>query len=171
MAFRTAKLNRKLHRIGAIVAALPLIVVIATGLLLQLKKDWTWVQPPTAHGTASVPSVSFDRILESASSVPQAQIGSWDDVDRLDVRPGKGVIKVRANNRWEVQLDGSTAEVLQVAYRRSDLIEGLHDGSWFHDNAKLWLFLPAGIVLLVLWFTGIYLWLLPYRIKRNRKLR
>jgi uncharacterized iron-regulated membrane protein len=42
------------------------------------------------------------------------------------------------------------------------LIESIHDGSFFHDRAKLRLFLPAALVLVGLWMTGIYLFFLPY---------
>jgi len=89
----------------------------------------------------------------------------------LDVRPDKGIVKVRAVNRWEIQIDTETAEVLQVAYRRSELLESLHDGSWFHDSAKLWVFLPSGIVVTILWITGIYLFFVPYFAKRQNKKR
>jgi hypothetical protein len=68
-----------------------------------------------------------------------------------------------------VQVDLQTGEVLQVAYRRSDLIESLHDGSWFHDRAKLWVFLPVAVVVLGLWGTGIYLFFLPYAVRRSRR--
>ena len=71
-------------------------------------------------------------------------------------------LKVRSNNRWEIQIDTHSGEVTQVAYRRSDLIEQIHDGSWFHDKVKLWIFLPSGIILFVLWITGFYMFLLPY---------
>ena len=40
------------------------------------------------------------------------------DIDRLDVRPGKGMLKVRCKNSWEVQIDANSGKVLQVAYRR-----------------------------------------------------
>jgi hypothetical protein len=103
--------------------------------------------------------------------VPQAQVASWDDIDRLDVRPGKGLVKVTANNRWEVQVDLGTGAVLQAAYRRSDLIEQLHDGSWFHDAAKLWIFLPSGVIVLGLWGTGMYLYVLPYLARAQKKQR
>jgi len=165
------KWSRKLHRWGAIIASLPILVVIATGIILQLKKDWSWVQPPTAKGRGGDPSISFAQILETAASVPDVGISSWNDVDRLDVRPGKGIVKVRGKNRWEIQLDTATAEVVQVEYRRSDLIESIHDGSWFHDNAKLWVFLPSAVVLLALWLTGIYLWVLPIWAKRAGRQR
>ncbi|MFG0285678.1 MAG: PepSY domain-containing protein [Phycisphaerales bacterium JB039] len=163
--------SRRLHRWGAIASALPLGVILATGLILQLKKDVDWVQPPTARGAGGPPSVSFDAILAAARSVDQAAIETWDDVDRLDVRPGRGIVKVRANSRWEVQVDTATGEVVQVAYRRSDLIESIHDGSWFHDAAKLWIFLPAGALALGLWLTGMYLWALPIVMKRRGRLR
>ena len=63
--------------------------------------------------------------------------------------------------------------VLQVAYRRSDLIESIHDGSYFHDNMKLWIFLPTGVFLAVMWGTGIYLFASPYvaRSKRRKRFR
>ena len=76
-------------------------------------------------------------------------IKSWSDIDRLDVRIDKGIVKVRGKNRWEVQIDTQTKKVLQVAYRRSDLIEQLHDGSWFNEKVKLYIFLPSGIILFV----------------------
>jgi len=55
-----------------------------------------------------------------------------------------------AKNNWEIQIDTQSGTILQQAYRRSDIIESIHDGSWFHDKVKLWIFLPTGIVLLIL---------------------
>ena len=169
MSFTGARLSRRLHRIGALITVLPVLVVVVTGIVLQLKKESAWVQPPTARGVGGDPSVSFERILEAARSVPEAEIATWDDVDRLDVRPDKGVVKVRANNRFEVQVDTTSGEVVQVAYRRSDLIEQIHDGSWFFEGAKLWIFLPSGVILLGLWGSGVYLWLLPHLARRRKR--
>ena len=109
---------------------------------------------------------SQKQIIKQVKTVEQAQINSWQDIDRLDVRPSKGVIKVRAHNQWEIQLDSKTAEILQVAYRRSDFIESLHDGTFFHDNANLWLMLPTAIVLLTLFITGLFLFFYPYYKRR-----
>ena len=162
-------LNRKVHYWLSAIVALPILIVIVSGLFLQLKKDVAWIQPSTVKGTGETPELSFDRILEAAKSVEEAEVKSWDDVDRLDVRPSKGIVKVRANNRWEVQVDLKTGEVLQVAFRRSDLIESIHDGSFFHDYVKLWLFFPSAMVLFVLWVTGIYMFVLPYWVKSKRK--
>lgn len=163
--------NRKLHRWGAIATALPFLVVLGTGLLLQLKKQLTWVQPAEQRTANRVPSVSMQQIFDAASSVRQTEIRSWDDIDRLDVRPGKGIVKVAAVNHWEVQVDLASGKVLQSAYRRSDLIEQMHDGSWFHEVAKLWVFLPSAVVVLGLWVTGIYLFLLPFRARAKKRER
>lgn len=163
--------NRKLHRWGAVVTALPFLVVLITGLLLQLKKQLAWVQPPEQRTASTVPTVSMAQILEAARSVPEAEITSWDHIDRLDVRPGKGIVKVASVNHWEVQVDLATGAVLQSAYRRSDLIEQMHDGSWFHEAAKLWVFLPSALIVLGLWGTGIYLFVLPFRARAQKQRR
>ena len=165
---KLSKLNRLTHRWGSIIALLPITIIIVSGIVLQLKKVSPYIQPPTQRGVGTQPAIGFDRILEVMSSVPEAGVETWEDVDRLDVRPDKGMVKVRCNNRYEVQIDTKTAEILQVAFRRSDLIESIHDGTYFNDHFKLWLFLPAGIVLAMLVITGLYLFLLPSIVRRKR---
>ena len=165
---KPSKLSRLLHRWGSVIALLPITIIIVSGIVLQLKKVSPYIQPPTQVGIGTEPAIGFERILEVVRSVPEAEIESWEDVDRLDVRPGKGVVKVRCKNRYEVQIDTETAEILQVAFRRSDLIESIHDGTFFHDQVKLWVFLPAGIVLAALLITGLHLFLLPYLARRKR---
>lgn len=169
MAINWRAWNRKCHRWGAILIALPFLLVLATGVLLQLKKEWSWVQPPSMRGQGRSPTISLDALLEAARSRPEVGVRTWDDVDRVDVQPGRGIAKLLARSRWEVQVDLQTGEVLHVAYRRSDLIESLHDGSWFHDRAKLWVFLPVAGVVVGLWVTGVYLFFLPYAVRWSRR--
>ncbi len=161
--------TRKLHRWGAIITALPLLIVIVSGLMLQLKKEVTWIQPTTKSGAANRLDLSWPDILEVAKTQKEANVSDWKDIDRLDVRPSKGLIKIRCENGWELQLDSTNGEVLSSAYRRSDFIESLHDGSFFSSGAKLWIFLPNGIVLLGLWVTGVWLWYLPLGAKKAKK--
>lgn len=162
------KFNRKTHYWGSIICALPIIIIIATGLLLIFKKQSDWVQPPTIKGSSKVPTLTFPEILDIAKTVSAAEISSWKNIDRLDVRPKKGVIKIRAKNRIEVQIDHQSGEVLHVAYRRSDVIEAIHDGSFFHDKVKYLLFFPASLILLFLWITGLYLFIIPL-LKKKKK--
>ena len=114
-------------------------------------------------------SIKFSDILSISQGVFEAQIKDWSDIDRLDVRPEKGIVKVRAKNRWEIQIDLERGTVLKTAYRRSDIIEQLHDGSWFHEVVKSWIFFPSGIVVLILWLSGMYLFFVPILAKRSRK--
>ena len=53
-------LNRKVHYWASFIAAIPLLVMIGSGLLLQVKKHWTWVQPVEHRGTgnSAVQSIS-----------------------------------------------------------------------------------------------------------------
>ena len=162
------KWTRKLHRWGALLTFIPLLLVIVTGLLLQVKKEVPWVQPPTRKGSVKEPRVAWETVLSVCQQEPQAGIESWEDISRLDIQPGKGVIKVQTAKHWELQLDLADGKLLSSNYRRSDWIEQLHDGSFFGDWAKLWLFLPNGLVLLGLWLTGAYLWYLPFYAKRKK---
>lgn len=164
-------LTRQTHYWASLAILLPAFVIIGSGVVLQLKKDVHWIQPVTQRGLETEPLISFAQVLEVARSVEEAEIETWDDIDRLDVRPDRGMLKVRSMNRWEIQIDTSSAEVLQVAYRRSDLIETIHDGSFFHDNIKLWVFFPTAIVLFLMWLTGVYLFVVPFLARRKKRLR
>jgi uncharacterized iron-regulated membrane protein len=162
--------NRKVHYWASIIVALPILIVIVSGLLLQTKKNFSWIQPPEQRGMSVNPAISLPQILEICRTVPEAEIENWEDINRLDVRPSRGMLKVRANNNWEIQIDTESGAVLQTAFRRSDIIESIHDGSFFHDSVKTWIFLPAGLILLLLWLTGIYLFILPIWVRRQRKI-
>lgn len=162
-------LNRKVHYWASAIAAIPLLVMICSGLLLQAKKQSAWVQPPERRGTGKAPELSFDDVLERVKQVPEMHVRSWDDVNRMDVRPGRGMVKVWLHNGYEVQVDLGTGQILQVAYRRSDLIESIHDGSFFAgDWTKLGLFLPTGVTLLLLWCGGAWMFWVPFWAKRKR---
>ena len=99
-------LNRKLHYWASAAAAVPLLIMIGSGLLLQSKKHWSWVQPVEQRGTGAVPAID---------------------------------------------------------------LESIHDGSFFAgDWTKLGLFLPAGLTLLFLWVSGLWMWWVPFIAKRRR---
>jgi len=166
MSFK--KTNRTLHKWISIVIAIPLLVIFITGVLLLVKKEFSVLQPPTMKGQEQIPTIAFNQILTIVQSVKDVQVNSWQDIDRLDVRPNKGVIKIRTNNRLEIQLDASSGKVLHVAQRNSDLIESIHDGTFFEKNANLWLMLPVAIASIIMLITGVIMFLLPY-LKKNRR--
>ncbi|WP_395143137.1 PepSY domain-containing protein [Armatimonas sp.] len=162
-------LNRKVHYWTSVIFALPVLVILTTGFLLQIKKQWTWVQPPEQKGVGKTPTINLEHVLSAVQALPERNVSGWTDISRVDIRPSKGIAKVTLKDDWEVQVDMETGKVLQSAYRRSDLIETLHDGSFFAgDITKLGLFLPSAVALLLLWCTGLWMFWLPIAVRRRK---
>jgi hypothetical protein len=167
---RLNQLNRKIHYWATAFVAVPILVVIGSGLLLQMKKYAQWIQPAERRGTGTVPAIDLRDLIASVRAVPGVHVNGWDDVNRIDVRPSRGIAKVWLRNGWEVQVDLGTGHVLQTAYRRSDLIESIHDGSFFAGEwSKLGIFFPSAVALLVMWITGVWLFITPFVAKRKRR--
>lgn len=147
--------------------------MIAAGLFLMLKKEVDWIQPQSNVGAMVFqdPNTNYTELLAAARKDDRVGVQTWEDISRIDMRPKKGVAKIISNSGWEMQVDTSNGKILRVAYRRSDLIESIHDGSYFSDAIKLWVFLPTGILLLVMWGTGIYMFVLPKLTKWKKRKR
>ena len=64
------KLNRQIHNWGSIIIAIPFAIVLVTGVLLLLKKEFGWIQPPTTRGEQTGISITVDQILAIARSTP-----------------------------------------------------------------------------------------------------
>lgn len=166
---RPVVLNRRIHYWVGAAVAIPMLVIACSGSLLQIKKKVAWIQPTEQRGTGKTPAVDFEDILASVRSVPELGVTGWQDIDRLDVRPGKGVVKVLLKSHWEAQVDLGTGRVLQTAFRRSDVIEQIHDGSFFAgDWTRYGVFLPAGVALMVLVASGSWMFWQPLAVKRKR---
>lgn len=118
-----------------------------------------------------MPSLGWNQILSVAKTVDEAQINTWNDINRLDIRPNRGLIKIRSHNSIEIQIDSGSGHILHVAKRRSDLIESIHDATYFEKNANLWLMLPVASVAIIMAITGIILFFTPYFKRRSRRLR
>lgn len=160
---------KKLHSWLAIMMAVPLLLIITTGLLLHASPFVKTLQPPTLKGRQAVLKISFAEAISIAAAIPETEIRDGHDVAQIDARPAAGVIRVRAKNFWEVQLDGSTGEVLSSARRWKSILMTLHDGSWFGSIIEYGVVFPAGITLFILWVTGIGLFVLPRLIINKRK--
>ena len=163
-------LTRRTHYWATALIAVPFALVLLTGILLQLKKQLPWVQPAEMRGGKSLNWVGFQEVLGALKSRPELGIQDWRDVQRLDIRPSKGIAKAILDSGWEVQVDLENGQVLQQAIRRSDWIESLHDGSYFAGNwSKIGVFLPIAFVVLAMWITGIWMFWLPFAVKLRRK--
>jgi uncharacterized iron-regulated membrane protein len=162
-------LNRKIHNWASVIIGLPFLLLLITGILLLFKKDITWIQPMTKQGGGTVPTISFAQLFASVREVEKLEVKSWEDITRIDIQPDKGIAKVTTSNSYEAQVDLQNAKILQVAYRRSDLIETLHDGTFFHKKAKYFYSIPIAMTLLVSLLTGIILFIQPYFVRKRKK--
>lgn len=161
------------HRTLGLILAAFLLVSAITGVLLSLKKDVAIIQPPTQKGVATSLAEwkSIDELSRLASDALIKKYPAQKDnvVDRIDVRPSKGIAKaIFEKGNWEVQIDGSTGAIKSIEKRYSDWIESLHDGSIVNDLFKLISMNFLGIGLIFLIATGFWLWYGP---KEFRKLK
>lgn len=158
------------HRRISVLFAPPLLPVIVSGLLLHTKKHWAFVQPEAVAGPARESSAGWDAILDAVRGVPGLDVRSWSDIKRLDYRIDQGMAKIQIRGSLaEIQVDMESGRVLQVATRRSDIIEDLHTGAFFSENGRLFVFIPCAAALLFLWISGLYLFVQPHRTARRRR--
>ncbi len=90
----------------------------------------------------------------------------------IDMEQGRIIddaeLKAQLADGREVQLDLATGRILQIAVRRTDLIEALHDGSYFGgEGAKLGFFLPVACAFVLLIGSGLWMWWYPIQVRRR----
>lgn len=147
--------------LGILTTAIVLLVSI-TGILLNHKRPLGLMpeveHQPSGAFTGALPLAQLAGRAESAVSPEIAAAG----IDRMDVRPRNGFVKVRFRNRaaMEVTLDLNTGQVLHVGERNDVFLEKLHSGEIFGDG---WVLLSdlAAVALVLLLLSGYWLWLYP----------
>lgn len=165
---------RRYHRQIGIVLLILVLISALTGLLLAWKKESAYLQPPTTEG-ASKELADWKPVAELAAIAREALAERYpaekdNDIDRMDIRPSKGIVKMLFEKRWwEVQVDGATGEVKSIAKRNSDWIEAIHDGSIISDGFKLVSMNLLGLGLLLLIITGFLLWYGPRRLRSLKR--
>jgi len=179
---KTLRMFRKIHRtLGALLFVFFFVVAI-TGLLLGWKKHSGGLILSKSHtGKSTNPKdwLPVHVLQEKANKIvyenisPQLSL----ELDRIDIRPNQGMVKfVYIEGYWGIQLDSTTGELLHIERRNSDLIENIHDGSFFDNllktgNGQIKLIYTSitGISLLAFTITGFWLWFGPKRMRVSGK--
>ncbi len=139
-----------------------LLVVSVTGVLLNHKRG-LGLLPDVKHE----PSGSFEAALPLArlSGAAATFVGptiAATGIDRMDVRPGAGLVKVRFQDALvtEVDVDLVSGDVLGSDARNDVFLEKLHSGEIF---GKRWVLLSdiAALGLAIALITGVWIWLFP----------
>jgi hypothetical protein len=159
----------KWHRIAAWLVMIPFTLTLATGTLLLLRKEISWIQPAEVKLDKTAPGVIWQPILDTLRNHSASEIRQWSDINRVDYRPKRGLIKVLSITGIETQLSAHDGRYLKSAPRRNEWIEDLHQGT-FLGEFGLWTWgLGMVLGLWVLWGSGLFLLLRPWiRIWRSR---
>jgi len=141
-----------------------LAVIALTGIVLNHKRA-LGLMPQVADAPAAplAGALPLARLADVAlqAAAPGATL---TDIDRMDVRPRDGYVKVRLRDAasTEVTVELATGRVLHTGRRGDVFIERLHSGEALGDG---WILLgdAAAVALLALLASGYWLWLAPKR--------
>jgi uncharacterized iron-regulated membrane protein len=169
------RIYRRIHKWISIPFVIFLLIIGVTAILLAWKKELNLI-PPTQKTRVEVPGqwVEIEEILAIGSSYMKDSLGKSPIIDRIDIRPDKGIAKIIYRQHFmEIQVDGYSGKILSVKKRNSDLIERIHDGSILDfilqsdsESGKLIYSTITSLVLILLGISGFYLWYNPRKMKR-----
>ncbi len=174
------RLFRKVHRTTGALLFIFFFLISVTGFLLGIKKHSGGViLPDTKIGSSTQLSkfLPLDSLQKNASKYMSDYLKETIaiEIDRIDVRPEKGIVKFTfKSNFYELQLDGASGELLQIDFRRSDVIEKIHDGSIVDYYLglksgifKLFYTIIMSLALMVFTITGFWLWYGPKKMRKS----
>ncbi len=172
---KDTRFYRKLHKFIAVPMLIFMLLLGITGLLLTWKAELK-LQPPSQKSTFTNQSlVSLATIEKNAIQYADSlQLSST--INRIDYRPSKGITKVRFEDHFtELQIDSYTGKIISSKQRTDNIIEMIHDGSIIDylfknksENIKLMYSSITSLGLILLAFSGFWLWLKPKQIKRHK---
>lgn len=158
------------HLVGGLVAAVLLVVLSVTGVLLNHKKDFRLMaDPPNLpdhRDDSHYTPLPVEELIDAAIGARGSSY-SVTDVKFVDYRP-KGYAKVRfRDSDREVIVDAADGTPIEKSRRWDVWVEDLHTGLFF--GSRGWLLSDLGAVLaILLTVNGVYLWLTPAWRARNR---
>lgn len=177
-----ARPGRRLTRLAfyghlwlGVLTTLALAVISVTGVLLNHKRGLALMPDvPAAENLRLGGALSLERLariaLDAAGDSAADATGAAPAIDRMDVRPRDGYVKVRLRDReWtEVTVGLTDGRVMHVGPRRDVFLEQLHSGQIFGDE---WVLLSdvGAVGLVVVLATGYWLWLHPKRSRERRR--
>lgn len=154
------------HLWAGVIFTVVLTTISVTGILLNHKRG-LGLMPDVASAPSGrfADALPLSRLAEIgiAAVFPDSQ-PDLRLVDRMDVRPRDGVVKVRLRDAAsrEATVDINSGRVLHVGSRGDVFLEKLHSGEIFGGRG-VWLSDLGAIGLVLTLLTGIWLWLAPRR--------
>jgi hypothetical protein len=155
-----------------VVSTIALIAISITGILLNHKRG-LGLMPDVPHEPSApfTNAISLERLAYAAlDAAPAESKGNWRSgdsvdvrlIDRMDVRPRDGFVKVRLRDKasTEMTVDLASGKVVHAGRRGDVFLEKLHSGEAFGGRMVI-LSDVAAIALVLTLITGYWLWLVP----------
>lgn len=177
LAKRT-RFYRKFHKYIAVPMLAFMFLLGVTGLLLAWKSELKLSPPSKKVSQVNQPTIALSKIQENAIRFVK-NLNLDTTINRIDYRPSKGIAKVRFEHHFtELQINCYTGELLSNKQRTADIIEMIHDGSILDylfknksDNIKLVYSTITSLALILLAFSGFWLWLKPRQIRAHKTVK
>lgn len=157
-----------------VLSSVALLTIAITGVLLNHKRGLGLMPDVQHQSTAALTeALPIERLVRialdaaprdtGASASPGDTAAQVARIDRMDVRPRDGFVKVRLRDKssTEVTIDLATGRVLHVGARGDVFIEKLHSGEALGGQGFVILSDIAAIALVIMLITGYWLWLFP----------
>jgi len=145
---------KKIHLFIALVFLLPIVIIFSSGLVLVSKQFFPIIQPTIIETT----------VIEGKAFLSFEELRKDLEIDQIIYRPSKNNIAIRYKNDMEKQLNAQTGEVLSFAKRHTNWLLRIHQGNYFSNWVKQFVFIPTAFALQVLWISGL---LLYFKTKRK----
>lgn len=170
-----------IHLWLGVLSTIALIAISITGILLNHKRGLGLMPDVPYKPTAEfATAVSLERMARAAlEAAPPASRGEWKPgdavdiglIDRMDVRPRNGYVKVRLRDAssMEMTVDIATGKVVHVGARGDVFLEKLHSGEAFGGAGFVILSDIAAVALVLTLITGYWLWLVPKLSRANAR--
>ena len=171
---------RKIHRLTGFYLFSLLLIIAITGILLGWKKNSFGILSSENYIGTTINAknwLSIDQLqkIADANLIQHTHSNISTVLDRIDIRPEKGLIKfIYKNHYYAIQLDGANGNLLFVEYRTADLLENIHDGSILdklfqsnHNYFKLIFTTLTGLSIILFSFTGFWLYYSPKKLKNK----
>lgn len=157
--------TRSLHRWIGLFASLFLAVISVTGFFLAMKDRFAFMRPPVQEAAKlerAQDILPVAQVLQVAFDAGHPELAEIGHVDRVDYRPKDNVFKVVSKDGYrEVQVDGTQGKVVSDAFRNDQLMEDIHDMSFFADLMHGYLLPLVALFLCFLSISGIVIFLTP----------
>ena len=154
-------------------STIALISIAITGILLNHKRG-LGLMPDVEHAPTGefINAISVERWAAAAlAAAPPESRPGWEPgqpvdiglIDRMDVRPRNGFVKVRLRDKasMEMTVDINSGQVIHTGRRGDVFLEKLHTGEIFGGIRFVILSDIAAIALVLTLITGYWLWLVP----------